>query len=321
MADNSISDSYDIVVDHLTIAIPGVVRYGAELNLLHSTADFLQGRLWALVGKPAGPNGVPPAEPGLKSIWNDAKANQTNKARALAAVCGESRALVLACMGVLKPRLGQHWNTAWQTAGFLGGSLAIPLNPLTLLQQFRAYFAKHPTHEVPTLEPLAVTAAACEAAVQAISAAQNAAKQSETDAGTAHADYLAGLAEARAALSGLRDEASRALADDDPRWLALGFHRPCDPATPPPPTGLKVTVGAPGSLLLVLQWLASKRATGYRVRVALAADNSFLAEVLCEDCDAVVPNLPAGVEVIVTVAARNSTGESRECEGVRVTVR
>ena len=320
MADNSISEVYEVVVDQLPTAIAGVIKYGTVLNILHYTAPFLQARLDALVGKPAGPNGVPPAEPGLKSIWNDADAEHTNKNRALVAVCRDGRALVFACLGVLKPRLGQRWNTLWQTAGFLGGSLAVPDNPLALLQQFRAYFAKHPTHEVPTLEPLAVTAAACEAAAQAIIAAQNAVSQSEADAATAHKNYLDGLAAARAALGGLRDEAAPALEDDDPRWLALSFHRPCDPSTPPVPTGLKVKVGAPGSLLLVLKWLASARATSYRVRVARASDGTFLAEIICEDCTAVLENLPAGVEVIVTVAARNVTGESRECDGVRVTV-
>ena len=320
MADNSIPKDYDSVVEHLEDAADGAATHGAAIGLSHYTEAVLRLLLWALIGKPAGPNGVPPAVPGAKSLWDDAKANKTAKSAAVRIACSNGRALVLACMGVLKPRLGQHWNSTWQTAGFLGGSLEVPTNPMTLLHQFRAYFANHPTHEAPTLEPYAVTAAACEAAAQAISTAQSASNQSNTDAGTAQKNYLDALAAARAGLSGLRDELSHLIAEDDPRWYAFGFDRPCDPARPPTPENLRITLGAIGSRLLILQWVTARRATGYRVRVALAADGTFLAEVLTEDNAAVVENLPAGAEVIVTVAARNATGESRECEGMRVRV-
>jgi len=320
MADNSIPQGYDAVVEHLEDAADGAASHASAINLVHSTEAILRGALWALVGKPAGPNGTPPAEPGLKSLWDDAKANKTAKTAGVRSACSNGRALVLACLGVLKPRLGQHWNSVWQTAGFVGGSLEVPDNPMTLLQQFRAYFGKNPTHQAADLQPYAVTAAACEAAAQAISTAQSASNQSNTDAGTAQKNYLNGLAAARASLGGLRDELSHLIAEDDPRWYAFGFDRPCDPATPPPPENLRITLGAPGSRMLILHWDTARRATGYRVRVARFSDNGLLAEALPEDGEAVIENLPANTEVIVTVAARNATGESRECEGGRAQV-
>ena len=49
-----------------------------------------------------------------------------------------ARAFAAGAVDVLKRHLGRQWNSAWQAAGFVGGSLAMPDDPLPLLGQLRA---------------------------------------------------------------------------------------------------------------------------------------------------------------------------------------
>src|ERR1022692_3905419 len=78
------------------------------------------------------------------------------------------RQLAIACIGTLKPVLGQEWCSAWPAAGFSDCALAVPTNPMVLPLQLRAYFAANPTREVANVRGIAFTATACEAAMQAI---------------------------------------------------------------------------------------------------------------------------------------------------------
>jgi hypothetical protein len=71
-----------------------------------------------------------------------------------------------------------QWNSPWNAAGLTDGSLAVPANPIVKLQHLRAYR----------------TAAACEAAVQAVRSAQSDGNQSNTDAGNAQSALEAGIA-------------------------------------------------------------------------------------------------------------------------------
>jgi len=193
---------------------------------------------------------------------------------------------------------------------------------MLVLQGLRAYYARNPSHEVPDLtQQIACTAAACEAAAQLISTTQTASNQSNADAGTAQANYEAALAAARTRLGGLREELSRLLADDDPLWYAFGFQRPCDPNRPDVPENFTVTPGAAGSALLFLHWDRARNATsGYRVTVRLAANNTFLTEMLVQDTAAVISGIAAGTAVALSVAGRNEAAESKECKPVLVTV-
>lgn len=244
--------------------------------------------------------------PRLKALWNDAKVNKGAKAAALRSACSNGRALTMACVGVLKPLLGNKWSPAWQSAGFLG-SLQASSNPMTLLQQLRAYFTANPTHEAPTLEPYAISAAACEAAAQAISDAQSASNQSNTDAGNAQSNYETGLAGARQRLSGVREELSHRLAEDDARWYAFGFDKLGDSETPEAPENLTVTVGAAGSGSLFVNWDDARRAENYRVRITNITGGALLVDRLVEESEATIMGLPANVTVSITVSARNGT--------------
>ena len=117
-----VPESYDPLVQLLEDAADGANKYGAAIGLKQNMEPSIRTDLTALIGVPAGPGGVPPAVPGLKSLWNAAKANKTAMTAALRTAESNGRALAMTCIGALKPVLGQQWNSAWNAAGFTGGS-------------------------------------------------------------------------------------------------------------------------------------------------------------------------------------------------------
>lgn len=317
---NKILYAYDPLVQLLEDNADGAHANGAAINLKQNTEADIRATLTALIGTPAGPGGVPPAVPGLKSLWNTAKAEKVAATAAYRSAQSNGRALALTCINTLKPVLGKQWNSAWNAAGFIGGSLAVPTNPLPILQQLRAYYAKNPTREVANVNGVACTAAACEAAAQAVSTAESASNQSNTDAGTAQANYQAGLTAAHDRASGLLAELTQLLDPNDPRWLAFGFEMPGNPAGPDVPENLVVTPGAAGSHALFIHWDDARRADGYRVTVSDAATGAELTEQLTQDAEVSIGNLSAGAKVNVAVSARNATGESQPTDPVPAVV-
>ena len=166
---NKIPQGYDQLVQLAEDAADGAHTHGATIGLVHVNETTIRTALADLIGKPAGPGGVPPATPGLKELWNVAKANKSALTAALRSVNSNSRYLARMCIRSLAPVLGERWNSAWDSAGFTSGSLAVPTCPLTMLQQLRAYYGANPAKELANYQSLACTSAACEAAVQAIS--------------------------------------------------------------------------------------------------------------------------------------------------------
>ena len=309
---NTIPDAYDAVVQLLEDAADGAQTHGPALGLTHNNEPKLRLDLTTLVGTPAGPGNTPPAVPGRKSLWNTAQATKSAKTAALRTIQSNNRFLARTCIRSLMPVLGEDWNSAWQTAGFEGGSLAVPANPLPLLQQLRAYYAANPTRETANVNGIACTAAACEAAAQAISTAQSESNQSNTDAGVAHANYLAALKAARTRLTNLRDELSQLMSPDDERWYAFGFDKPTDTGRPETPENLVVTVGAPGSRTLLCDWDDARRATNYRLRAVLKVGGQQVFSELVTDSQGIItlPTQPAGTELDITVTGHNAVGES-----------
>jgi hypothetical protein len=315
-----VPEAYDPLVQLLEDAADGAAKYGAAIGLKQNTEGTIRTDLAALIGVPAGPGGVPPAVPGLKSLWNAAKANKTAMTAGLRTAESNGRALAMTCIGALKPVLGTQWNSAWNAAGFTGGSLAVPAHPQPLLLLLRAYYAANPAKEVANINGIACTAAACQAASDAIVAAQKASNQSNTDAGNAQSALQDGLDAGQARASGLQAELGQLLDDNDPRWLAFGFDLPGQTATPDVPQNLVVTPGAAGSQTLFVHCDDARRADGYRFTVTNAADNSELAEDLTQDAEDTFSNLTSGAKVNVVVTARNATGESQPSASVAAVV-
>jgi hypothetical protein len=314
MAQNRIPVSYDPLVELLVDAKGGLAQHGVAIDVKQNDLAAITTVYDALVGTPEGPGGVPAAVPGLKALWNAAKEAKTATSGLFRSAKSDGRALAKACVNVLKPRLGDAWNNAWQAAGFTDGSLAIPENPMTLLQQFRAYFAAKPAHERPDIAPgINATAAACEAAADAIADAATTSNDANADAGAAKAALEAGIAAARRRLSGLRDELDQLLDGDDARWYAFGFERPDDPETPEVPENLVLTPANQGDL--IIDWDNARRAESYRVRVFNDATNVELAETLVQDSDVFFNDLPVAVNLRIEVTAINDAGETQPLSG------
>jgi len=309
---NTIPDAYDPVIQLLEDAADGAQTHGVAVGLVHNNEAALRANLTALVGTPAGPANVPPAVPGLKALWNTAQANKSTKTAALRTAQSNGRFLARTCIRSLMPVLGEDWNSAWQDAGFTGGSLAVPTNPLPMLQQLRAYYAANPTRETANVNGIACTAAACETAAQAISTAQSNSNQSNSDAGEAHKNFLAGLKAARTRLTNLRDELAQLMPDDDERWYAFGFDKPSDSSSPETPENLVVTVGAPGSRTLLCDWDDARRADNYRLRAKVKSTGAQVFSELVADSQGIItlPAQPAGTELDITVTGHNAIGES-----------
>ena len=168
MADNSIPTTYDPLIQLGEDAADGAHTHGATVGLLQNTEDRIRMELEALTGTTGGPGGKPPPGPGLKALWNAAQANKSAQTAAFRTVCSNARFYARMCIRSLFPVLGEHWNAQWNAAGFTGGSLSVPANPMTLLQQFRAYYTAHPAYET-TVQGVACNAATCETTAQAIS--------------------------------------------------------------------------------------------------------------------------------------------------------
>ena len=109
-------------------------------------------------------------------------------------------------------------------------------------------------------------------------------------------------------MTGLREELTQRIGDDDERWYAFGFDKPSDPSTPEVPENLTATAGAPGSGTLFLHCDTARRGDSYRFVISNAAGGAKLAEKLSGEPEAVFTGLPAGANVNITVSARNTAG-------------
>jgi hypothetical protein len=320
MSNNEIPRPYDSVIELMEDAADGAATHGTAVGLKQNTEPAIRIDLWALIGKPAGPGNVPPAVPGLKALLNTARTNKSLKTAALRTACSNGRALAMTCIGTLKPALGATWNSAWSAAGFDGGSIAVPSNPMVQLQQLRAYYAANPTREVANVNGIACTAVNCESASQAISTAQSASNQSNTDAGNAQTNLEIGLAAGRRRMTGLREELGQLISENDERWYAFGFQKPGDPSTPETPENLTATPGAAGTGTLFLHCDTSRRGENYRF-VIKDGNGVKIAEKISDEPEAVFGNLPLGANVNIIVSARNAAGESPASAPVAATVR
>jgi hypothetical protein len=310
---NNIPQGYNQLIQLAEDAADGAHTHGAAIGLVHVTEAIIRSALASMIGTPAGPGGVPPAAPGLKALWDAAKANKSARTAALRTAQSNGRFLARMCVRTLQPILGETWNAAWNAAGFVNGSLAIPVNPLPVLQQLRAYYGANPAREMSDYAGIACTAAACETAVQTISDAASASNQSNTDAGNAQQAYLAGLDLLYTALSNLRNELEQIITDDDERWYAFGLDKPSDPGTPTIPENVAVTPGAPDSRMLIVNFDDGRRDESYRVTAKKNADGVEITNIIVYESETTFTfaDLAAGTLVDITVTGRNAKGETQ----------
>ena len=199
----------------------------------------------------------------------------------------------------------------WVAAGFSRFSIATSKAKIApVLLELRNYFRANPTREVVAE---GITATACDAMVTAIQAADQACDAAKSDLADAAAARDGSFDQLRGRLTALREELNGLLEDDDNRWLDFGFSRPIDGSMPTLVTGLVVTPGLPGTLLV--RWDASVRAINYRVSWRLNTSGAEPTEVgLFTDRAVNLGGLPSGATILVMVTARNSSGETQPTE-------
>jgi hypothetical protein len=169
--------------------------------------------------------------------YQTAKAERLTAAKAQAASDAKAYTLILTARDVLKPVFGSRYSQAWNQAGFVTPTLAVPstiAKRATRIKLLQTYFAAHPEHAVPNL---GVTEANTGALHEELSTNIDAFAAAKVAQRQKRAAYLAAFAALRAELQKLHGELKVAMAKDDPRWLEFGFRVPADKHVPAAPEG------------------------------------------------------------------------------------
>ena len=143
MSSHAIPSTDEPLIQWLTDAVDGSSTHGAAVGLKQNDEVALRAVLYDRVGAPTGPDDPLQTQPGLKAQYNTAKANKAAMTAALCSAQSNGRALAMACIGTLKPRLGNKRNAAWQEAGYASNSLQVPANPVFVLQQLHSFYLAH----------------------------------------------------------------------------------------------------------------------------------------------------------------------------------
>ncbi len=228
------------------------------------------------------------------------------------------KTFIATARSVLANFLGAQYSQAWDAAGFVNGSLAIPATVeerQALLFTLKDYFTNHAAQEAAPL----VTSARADTLGTTLAAARSAVNAALTDIASVKILRDAKLANLRKRMRGLIDELGSLITDEDPRWYAFGLNRPADPETPGIPDGLIATPGAAGTLYV--DWADARRADHYRVwKKVTGVDAGFSSVATVTDSDATLTGLPSGATVQIQVTAVNDAGESVPSDPVSVMV-
>ena len=252
--------------------------------------------------------------------YRDARDLKKTRTAAQRVADSNGKAFILAAVGVLKNFLGFTWSEAWELAGFINQSLAVPgtmAERQTLLQSLRDYFDGHPTHEN---APLNVTKTQAATLFTALSDARSAVNAQLTAVGQAKTvrDGTRKALELRQ--RGLIDELSQLMGLLDPRWLAFGLNMPGADETTEPPDNVTLTPGAePGSLFVDFDDVPNT--DHYRVfKQVVGVDANFVHVATPTDSEVMLSGLPPGATVRVRVTAVNNAGESLPSATVEITL-
>lgn len=287
------------------IVYAGAQIFGATAGLVHNSALKIGADLHAVIGDPATPH-----IPGKQALYTAQLVVVKEAYEAKRSAIAAGRELCRLSINLLRPWLGNEWNTAWVAAGFHQPSLALPRQPAALLTALRAYFATNPARANAIA---GVTASTIEAAAAAIDSALLAVATAKSTLVILKRERDQALKKLRARLCGLRAELAQILADDDGTWYEFGFRRPADGAQPEPVAEVQVTQIASETVLV--DWTASSRATNYRVAWKPVSSADPATEVgLCADIQCAISDLPTGVPLLIRVSARNASGETAPTE-------
>jgi hypothetical protein len=295
--------AYDGVVGVSALCATAVTSLAVLLNIKQNDPVSFTADYYDYVGAP----GTDPATAGKRGQLNQKRlaliAAQAIRRNAIQA----GRDFNARALDHLKGFLGRTWNPRWVGAGFTDGSLALPYDPMSLLLEFRAYYAVNTAHELPVNGVTAAQANTLALAIDAAVLAEGAATQARDLAKRARDESFERL---RDRVIALRKELEQLIEPDDMRWRTFGFARPIDRRIPKAVTGLTLRAG-PVAGEIIVEWPASSGAENYRVtRLVQTVDTEPVEVGLFSDRMVIINGLPSGKTVIVSVTARNPAGET-----------
>lgn len=286
-------------------ALTGAQSIGAAVGLEQNTAAKIAADLYDLTGDPA-----TPLVPGKQAKHAAQKAAVKLAYSAASAAREAGIEYCRLAIGVLKPVLGNRWNTQWNAAGFIAPSLALPKDPVPMLVQFREYFNANPAREVVAIN---ITSARAQLRLTEIQQAHMTLGQARTEQINRKGQRDFALRTLRSRLSGLRSELDQLLSDEDGRWYDFGFRRPADGQLPDDVMGLVLTAGGPG--IVLASWDSAALAENYRVTWRPSSSTDPGTEVgLFTETECALTDLPSGVPLVIGVSARNGSGETTPVE-------
>lgn len=293
-------------------ALKGCTVLGAALGLNPATLAGLTTDLEAFAGRPAVAG--PPARAALAGKQSEHFSSLSRLSQFRAAFRDQKVTATKYCakaIDTLKGTFGRSWNPQWAALGFTTGSLELKrMDPAAILTHLAAYLRQNPDQEN---TPSGITAALAQAQLDALEAARAARWQELAVEGSTRQARKTAAENLRGRLRVLRSELELALADNDARWYQFGFTRPADSHLPGIVTALEVRPNGPGSIVIL--WAASPLAVNYRVRWRLNLPDSPMTDAgLFTDRVVTLNGLPNGKPVIVSVTARNKSGETQPTE-------
>jgi hypothetical protein len=166
---NSIPRAVDPVTSLGAKALIGGQSIGALIPLVINTPPKIATDFYDFAGNPATPE-----IRGKQAKYTAQKTVVTDAYAAARQAVSAGRDFCMDAISVLKPVLGNRWNSQWNRAGFVAPSLAVERDPVPMLIRLREYFNANAAQEVASR---GVTAAQAQVRVAAIQAADLAVAQ------------------------------------------------------------------------------------------------------------------------------------------------
>lgn len=286
----------------------GALEAAPTVTLKANDAASIGPDYFDFAGRPADPTAVPPitAIAGKQPLYQQARIDATLAQSALKEAIKSGRAFVAKAVDILKGNLGRRWTDKWVELGFPSGSLALPIDPRSVLINLEIYFRTHPDQESASLN---LTAVKAQQALRAIDNAFRSANAAVVREKAAKQERDAAAERLRLRLSGLRQELGKVLSNDSSNWYHFGFRRPIDGNTPDVVETINFRVVAPGEV--EVEWSHARLADNYRVSWIVSGSSGVPATLgLINGQRTLISGLPHPANITVIITARNSAGES-----------
>ncbi len=298
---NKIIASVPFLVGQGTKCIGGLAEHAGELNVPHSVAVDLPGRLAALSV--------------AEVAYHEAKIQLREVRTELENAVSLTRRFMMVARETLKPTLGVKYSQSWGVAGF-SRNLQLPRSAEPLLLQLHTikdYLAAHPIVDAGPHLTGARAGALFDDLARLVAALADR-KHGVDQAFTTRNEKLKAMEKG---LRTLLSELHLVLDPLDSRWFAFGFQKPGQKRSPAAPENVSVTPVS--STAMEVKWEPSPGATHYRVsKKVIGVDEDYVAIGSPADPNFTFEEFPFDAEVEVAVSAVSRGGESRRSEVVRI---